>query len=153
MTPYWFLPLPVISSSLYVDFLTLIYSFPFLQQDFGQCIWRGSWPIAYICYLHESSQTSSLQKVRRIFSIETVHILIGLLITRCFFKMDFVLLCCSLAFMKLLLRLIICWYSKEQMEQKLLYAINSGAGFDLSWKKVNDSHPTKDCVLCVLKEH
>jgi len=25
------------------------------------------------------------------------------------------------------------WYSKEQLERKLLYAINSEAGFDLSW--------------------
>lgn len=59
----------------------------------------------------------------------------------------------SLACIELLLRLIIRWYSKEQMEQKLLYAINSGAGFDLSWKKATDYRPAKDCFLCVLKEH
>lgn len=37
-------------------------------------------------------------------------------------------------FVKMLMLMFInlIWYSKEQMEQKLLYAISAAAGFDLS---------------------
>ena len=47
-------------------------------------------------------------------------------------------LLCLISHVTLLLKIIHClmtffFYSKEQMETKLLYAINADAGFDLSW--------------------
>jgi hypothetical protein len=39
----------------------------------------------------------------------------------------------------------VSFYSKEQLEMKLLYAINADAGFDLSWL----TYQLCDCMLCV----
>ena len=44
------------------------------------------------------------------------------------------------------------WYSKEQLEQKLLYAINADAGFDLSWWRACPFQPQMLCFIIIWRE-